>query len=328
VLLVCEHSATKAAKHSTTNDWDTATWSSNFSGGNITIVNALAIYNFLEEDLNNATILFSVNGGVKQPLSGWGFNFQTNTVNISTEDVPDPDPTTVTQIEFFYTFSSSIGIDYDDSVLISARGSINARIRSERDVRIQADQDIRLEAEEEIRIDGNDRFRLRNNSTTRPIQIITDNDNIAHTWSFESDGRLIFPDNTDQTTAYVANNVVQVSHIGAFSDDTRIYTAGVYQFKTTTGNLQIRLIAPAGVIQSAQVSTVENINGTVSGNVTGLLTLDDSTWVTINGTPTAGASDTVVATVVSPQDGKMYRVTMFRGSVGDVHMVAIETLRG
>jgi hypothetical protein len=188
-----------------TNDWDTATWSSSFSGGNITIVNALAIYNFLEEDLNNATILFSVNGGAKQPLSGRGFNFPTNTLSISTEDSPDPDPTTVTQIEFFYTFSSSIGIDYDDSVLISARGSINARIRSERDVRIQADQDIRLEAEEEIRIDGNDRFRLRNNSTTRPIQIITDNDNIAHIWSFESDGKLIFPEGAGKINPAVSD---------------------------------------------------------------------------------------------------------------------------
>jgi hypothetical protein len=161
-----------------------------------------------------------------------------------------------------------------------------------------------------------------------PLVISRANGTNNPSWSFKNSGALRFPNSTEQTTAYIADNVVQVSTTGGFSDDTITYNLGVYQFKMTSGHLQIRLLAPAGIVVNAWVSTVENINEIISGNNTGLLTLDESNWVTVTGTPTAAGGDTIVATVVSTQEGKMYRVTAFRSFTSSAHMVSRETLRG
>lgn len=127
-------------------------------------------------------------------------------------------------------------------------------------------------------------------------------------------------------TTITGLNFVPVEYRTAYTDDSVIYTVDLFQFKMTGGDLQMRLVTPAGIVVSASISSVENINGTISGNITGTLTLSDSTWSTINGTTTASHGDTIVATVVSPQDGRMYRVTVFRGEIAGFHRVIIETL--
>jgi len=179
-----------------TGDWDTATWITGGGGGQVVIVNAAAINDFLNNDLGSATgVTFSINGGIAESLGSRSYSSLSQTLTLYTADAPETDPTTVTEIEFFYSFSSRIGIDYDDgSVSMSARGSMNVSINSERDINLSADDDVRIE--------GADSFRLINTSTTAPIQIITDDNNAGYSWNFEADGSLTFPDNTVQSTAY------------------------------------------------------------------------------------------------------------------------------
>jgi len=206
-----------------TSDWDTANWIAGGGGGQVVIANAAAINDFINDDLGSATgVTFSINGGTAESLGSRSYSGLSQTLTLYTADAPDPDPTTVTEIEFFYSFSSRIGIDYDDgSVSMSARGSMNVSINSERDINLSADDDVRIE--------GADSFRLINTSTTAPIQIITDDTNNSYTWEFEANGGLTFPDDTVQSTAYPGPQTTLDGDMtgSVFADDSTLLVDGV-----------------------------------------------------------------------------------------------------
>jgi hypothetical protein len=182
-----------------TGDWSTANWIASGSGGSLVLVGAATVNDFIQNDLNVASnIRFSINGGEPESLESYGYSSGTQTLTINTSTAPEIDPTVVTEVEFFYTFSSTIGVDYDDgNVLLSARGDMN--------IRLESDEDINLIAGDDVRIEGEDSFRLINNSNTAPIRIITDDNNTSRTWAFNANGALTFPDTTVQTTAYTAD---------------------------------------------------------------------------------------------------------------------------
>jgi hypothetical protein len=168
-------------------DWSTANWIASGSAGSLVLVGAATVNDFINNDLNYASnIKFSINGGIPESLESYGYSSGSQTLTINTASAPETDPTAVTEVEFFYTFSSSIGVDYDDGAIrMSARGDMN--------IRLESDLDVNLIAGDDIRIEGADSFRLINTSNTAPIRVITDDNNNAYTWSFESNGNLINP---------------------------------------------------------------------------------------------------------------------------------------
>lgn len=180
-------------------DWSSANWIASGSGGSLVLVGAATVNDFLNNELNYAiNIRFSINGGTPENLESYGYTTGTQTLSIGTASAPETDPTAVTEVEFFYTFSSSVGVDYDGgTVSMSARGDMN--------IRLESDLDVNLIAGDDVRIEGADSFRLINNSTTAPIRIITDDNNNSYTWAFEANGTLTFPDNTVQSTAFTGN---------------------------------------------------------------------------------------------------------------------------
>jgi hypothetical protein len=180
-------------------DWSTAEWVASGGGGSLVLVGATTVNDFINNDLNYATnIRFSINGGTPESLESYGYSSGSQTLTINTTSAPETDPTAVTEVEFFYTFSSSVGVDYDGGdVRMSARGDMN--------IRLESDLDINLVAGDDVRIEGADSFRLINNSTTAPIRIITDDTNNSYTWAFNSDSTMTFPDSTVQTTAWTGD---------------------------------------------------------------------------------------------------------------------------
>jgi len=66
--------------------------------------------------------------------------------------------------------------------------------------------DIRMEAMDDIRIYSNDVFRLYNNSTVDPIEIIVNADvGPEKRWTFNVGGTITFPDDTNQSTAWLGS---------------------------------------------------------------------------------------------------------------------------
>jgi len=104
---------------------------------------------------------------------------------------------------------------------MSARGSMNVSINSERDINLTADDDVSIE--------GADTFNLINTSTTAPIRIITDDTNNSYTWEFEADGGLTFPDATVQSTAYPGPQTTLDGDVtgSVFADNSTLLVDGV-----------------------------------------------------------------------------------------------------
>lgn len=95
----------------------------------------------------------------------------------------------------------NISISADTSLDLDAGGNINITAGVENDVYVVA-ADFDVTVNDDIRLTANDVFSLRNTSTVDPITIITDYNISEHTWSFNSNGSLTFPDNTVQSTAF------------------------------------------------------------------------------------------------------------------------------
>lgn len=62
----------------------------------------------------------------------------------------------------------------------------------------------------DARITANGTFGIRNNSTTEPIQIITDYDNTALTWDFNADGSLDAPGNISASNVLLSGNITSI----------------------------------------------------------------------------------------------------------------------
>jgi hypothetical protein len=68
------------------------------------------------------------------------------------------------------------------------------------DIDINSADDVWITAGDEIEIDAGDDIQIRSDASY--VRIVTDRDDSGNEWTFQTDGRLRFPDGTLQTTAY------------------------------------------------------------------------------------------------------------------------------
>lgn len=196
--------------------WITATWTvSEFGRGTLTFTGAELLYDFLNNNSDwnfGQNPKFGWNGGELIAWGGYSYGGGTLTIDLDTL-VPPIDPTAVTEIELRWDSVSKIEVDANDDseILIAGRG-IPVNITSSVDVNITAGDDFRLES--------NDILRFINNSSTDPVEIITDGNNTNRNWSFNPNGTVTFPDGSTQQTAWAGGRVVDapLSSKGASGD--------------------------------------------------------------------------------------------------------------
>jgi len=167
--------------------------------------------------------------------------------------------------------------------------------------------DFTVNVYDDVRITGSDIVSIRNRSSTDPVQIVTDYDASAYTWTFNSDATMTFPDSTVQNTAWTgtidASNVSGLGNIstinldgnasnilygdGSFGGAPVTYTdSNVSTFLasygsnaiTTTGNISVgniigngqALTGLNGANVSGEVSYAATANSVAVANVTGI----------------------------------------------------------
>lgn len=175
--------------------------------------------------------------------------------------------------------------------------------------------DFTVNVYDDVRITGSDIVSIRNRSSTDPVQIVTDYDGSAYTWTFNSDATMTFPDSTVQNTAWTgtidASNVSGLGNIsainldgnasnilygdGSFAGAPVTYTdSNVSTFLasygsntiTTTGNITAgKFIGDGSSLSNVTVNVAGNIVGTspnvslVAGNYT--MTFDNTGLLTL-----------------------------------------------
>jgi len=167
--------------------------------------------------------------------------------------------------------------------------------------------DFTVNVYDDVRITGSDIVSIRNRSSTDPVQIVTDYDGSAYTWTFNSDATMTFPDSTVQNTAWTgtidASNVTGLGNIstinldgnasnilygdGSFAGAPVTYAdSNVSTFLasygtntiTTTGNISVgniigngqALTGLNGANVSGEVSYAATANSVAVANVTGI----------------------------------------------------------
>jgi hypothetical protein len=161
----------------TTSDWESATWTTDGgSGSYISFVNALWLLEFLEDTVSNqGNVKILVNGSFLGDYNYYSSASPDVTIYISNLG-PSEDPT-VSSIQFQYTPSSKIEIDYDEGdILIDGKG-LDVIVRSDDDVYIEAGgDDLFLRASDDIRFTAN-----------------WDNNEGSYGWRMESNGQFQLP---------------------------------------------------------------------------------------------------------------------------------------
>ncbi len=150
--------------------------------------------------------------------------------------------------------------------------------------------DFRVDVADDIRMFSRDIFRLVNRSIDEPIEITTDDNNSSHTWSFNPDGTLRFPDGSTQTTAFTGGNFTETDTLdsvtGRGSVTTNSITVGSVITTDITNNVspavgtQVTGIRPpdgAGanlgyvwVPDETQISSLGDITGWTLSNSDGM----------------------------------------------------------
>ena len=158
---------------------------------------------------------------------------------------------------------------------------------------------------------------LLNQSVNGSIAIKTNNG--LHTWLFKSDSTLAFPDGSIQSKAA---GVFGSSGITDAPDN--VYTVSGLQFQlSASGKAQIR---GNGISNAAYWSTVNNIDGTLTGAAGVNNSLDGVTWVDLTTAVLSHQADTIVATVCEPSTSKAFRVTWVLSNYSAYGAVFIEQL--
>jgi hypothetical protein len=223
-------------------DFATGVWQDNgFGNGLVSFTDAQNIGDFFQNTLQSLTsenVFITINSEPAFAWNGGAGGAGTSTPSFGTNPIVPESPITITSITFTYRSESYISVNYDNQEIrldaqnagirmdatnsIRMFGDSNIELQAETTFRIAAGEDIDIgtgssytvrisggdfsvSASDDINIRGNDVFRLRNESTTEPIQIITDDDDNEYTWAFNADGTLTFPDATVQTTAYTGS---------------------------------------------------------------------------------------------------------------------------
>lgn len=167
------------------NQWASAQWVTISELGYLVVTNSPAIINFINSArFNYATgISFRINGGDPIVLGNYTINGNNITFN-TLQRVPVESPVVVNEINFDMYFSSNIAIDYDQGEI-----RLNA---VELDINISTTENIGISSKI-VDITGDGTFGIKNKSASDSIDVVTNSDASAETWSFGADGKLNLP---------------------------------------------------------------------------------------------------------------------------------------
>ena len=181
------------------NQWASAQWVTISELGYLVVTNSPAIISFINSaQFDYATsISFRINGGDPIVLGNYTINGNNITFN-TLQRIPEESPIVVNEINFDMYFSSNIAIDYDQGEI-----RLNA---VELDINISTTENIGISSKF-VDVTGDGTFSIKNKSASDSIDVVTNSDASAETWSFGADGTLTFPDNTVQSTAWTGNLV-------------------------------------------------------------------------------------------------------------------------
>jgi hypothetical protein len=137
-------------------------------------------------------------------------------------------------------------------------------------------------------------------SDNKSIVLRTDND-ITNNWNFAPDGSLTFPDNTVQSTAYVAPTTGN-STIVSDPEGTTVSRNGMTIRVTSAGMIQMSFDSAINVKGR---SSINNTDSTVIASPNGVTTI--GTWYNIGAVLAEG--DHLTATIVDESYHHIYRLT-------------------
>jgi hypothetical protein len=137
-------------------------------------------------------------------------------------------------------------------------------------------------------------------SDNKSIVLRTDND-ITNNWNFAPDGSLTFPDNTVQSTAYVAPTTGN-STIISDPEGTTVSRNGMTIRVTSTGMIQMSFDSAINVKGR---SSINNADSVVIASPNGVTTI--GTWYNIGAVLAEG--DHLTATIVDESYHHIYRLT-------------------
>lgn len=247
------------------NNWATGVWSDNGYGiGILTFTAASDLLYFFSNTLNGAdtdTVSFTVNGLYTFVWDGGtSTDSLTGYIQLSTgNSLPPVVPTTINTIEFSYSFVSGIGVSYDNNQIYLNANGMGISINSTQNLSAYIDNNIDLNATGGLNISSSDILNMNgtavivnggtdlslrcsddltieSRSNVRPITVTTDSNGAEHTWQFNPDGTISFPDggmlrvgNAPPTSVGESGN--QMGEI-AFDNDYIYYCTGPYDGST------------------------------------------------------------------------------------------------
>ena len=277
----------------TDSSWSSGIWEDNgFGNGRVVLVGASTVYDFLNDNLNNAEWSFSINGSAtKIPSQGWGYTNATQTLSIDTGSGNYPTPSeTVTSIEFFYNFPSEVNVNWDDEELqMYARGDMDIEIRS-------FEQDIRIDAEVDLRLTGGDDVVITQNSTTKPIRFNVD----TATFNLNNDGTIELP---------VGGDIVDTNGNSLLSGDTSI---SAITYNSSWGLSENLTDGTSSTTDLPFITGGTYSSGTITLGINGGLESDISiTGIDGDDTYLTGATYTPTTLTLGMSDDTVFNVTGF-----------------
>lgn len=182
--------------------------------------------NWFWEFSNNVQNRIIVNQNDTLQYGGWALSAGNDVYKIQVTTGPVTSPWAVNTIEYqiFTTNTNSLTLENND---------------------------FRVDVLDDIRMFGRDIFRLANYSVDTPIEITTNYNNNSHTWSFQPDGTLTFPDGSTQATAYT----------GA-TPDIETLDSVTGRGATTTNNITVGAVITTNI--------TNNVSPAVGTQVTGI----------------------------------------------------------
>jgi len=170
----------------TTSDWSTTTWSSTGeTSSQLVITGASGIVDYFTNSIRGFNRAISINDGSRGTIDGWGINETTITIYIP--DLPHIPNTTITTLDIYSAFSSTIVMDYDENAMnFDAQNmNINMTTTGNRDISIISADDATVRASgDDLNLQAGDDIRFTSSL-----------DNADHAWTMDSEGRLQLPGN-------------------------------------------------------------------------------------------------------------------------------------
>ena len=324
----------------TTGDWVSATWTTDGgSGSYISFVNAVGLINYLENTISNqGNVQILVNGAALGDFIYYNLASPDVTIYIGNLG-PSEDPT-VSSIQFQYTPSSKIEIDYDEGdILIDGKG-LDVIVRSDDDIYIEAGgDDLFLRASDDIRftanwassdglgdklwrMDANGQFQLPGDGyISNPIDSSGD--------GYNNDTMHLVPDSSLESDQYIILDPTSPNHIhirpgGTIDGSTaELYIGGERTHVVQDDGAHEVRISTGSTIN---INTYLNINGESNSNFiaeSGPIMVDVGYKVNVDGidyvvaavTPDTPAPGNVLVSVPGAtfQNGQSYT---FRGDDG------------